>query len=159
MLNCKKGNCAPLPVAFVVKSFFIGAHGQELSVPRVQPSLGSPGVVGQNPTQLEYTNITEYSQAACLAMTPTFPRLPHLSLETITWLYAHSLAFCRRINSLAWVLRSCGTLVLELATVFCNFALSCHQALFFWHVSSITKEHTFHADNAFSVYIFRFVIF
>jgi len=24
------------------KSFFIGAHGQELSVPRVQPSLGCP---------------------------------------------------------------------------------------------------------------------
>jgi hypothetical protein len=36
-----------------------------------------------------------------------------------------------------------------LATVCCNFSVSCPQALFFWHVNSITKEHTFHADNAF----------
>jgi hypothetical protein len=50
---------------------------------------------------------------------------------------------------LAWVLRSFGNLVLGLATVCCNFAVSCPQALFFWHVSSITKEQIFYADNAF----------
>jgi hypothetical protein len=49
----------------------------------------------------------------------------------------------------SWVLRSCGTLVLGLATVCCDLALSCPQALFFWHVNSIMKEHTFHAVCAF----------
>jgi hypothetical protein len=56
------------------------------------------------------------------------------------------------------MLRSCDTLVLGLPTVCCNFAVSCPQALFFWHVSSITKEHIFHSDNTFFIYIFRFVI-
>jgi hypothetical protein len=40
-----------------------------------------------------------------------------LVVEKKTWLCAHSLGFCRLIDSLAWVLRSCNTLVLELATV------------------------------------------
>jgi len=29
-----EGNCAPLPVAFVVSGFFIGAQRRKLSVPR-----------------------------------------------------------------------------------------------------------------------------
>jgi hypothetical protein len=44
---------------------------------------------------------------------------------------------------------SCGTLVLGLASVCCNFEVSCPQALFFWHVSSITNEHIFHVNNAY----------
>jgi hypothetical protein len=44
---------------------------------------------------------------------------------------------------------TCGTLVLGLAMVCCNFAVSCPQALFFWHMNSITKWQIFHADNEF----------
>jgi hypothetical protein len=49
----------------------------------------------------------------------------------------------------ARLLQAYRLLVLGLATVCCNFAVSCPQALFFWHVNSITKAHIFHADNAF----------
>jgi hypothetical protein len=41
------------------KSFFIGALGQNLSVPRVKLSMGSPEVVAYNPTQLEHTKIAK----------------------------------------------------------------------------------------------------
>ena len=46
-----------------------------------------------------------------------------------------------------------------LATACCNFAVSCPQALFNWHMSSITKENIFHADNYFSISISRCSIF
>jgi hypothetical protein len=40
-------------------------------------------------------------------------------------------------------------LVMGLATVCCNIAVSCPQALFFWDVKNNTTEHIFYADNAF----------
>jgi hypothetical protein len=48
-----------------------------------------------------------------------------------------------------WVLQSCCNLVLGLATVCCKFAVSCPQALFFWHVKSITKGQISYADTEF----------
>ena len=74
------------------------------------------------------------------------------------WLCVHSLAFCRLIGYLAWVLRSFETLVLGLATAFCNFSVSRPQTLFFWHVNSITKEHIFMLTMHLSIYIFKFLI-
>jgi hypothetical protein len=61
------------------------------------------------------------------------------------------------VDSFVWVLRSCGT-GFGLAKLCCNFSVSSPQALFFWHVSSITKKHILHADNNFSIFIFKFVI-
>jgi hypothetical protein len=41
------------------------------------------------------------------------------------------------------------TVTLGLATICYNFAVSFPQALFFWHVKNITKEHIFHPEFLF----------
>jgi hypothetical protein len=130
-------------------SFFIGARRQKLSVQRkaTLTRISRSGRLKPHAARVyQHHGIVAHS---VLSDNTHVAQTSALDLGNSNVPLRPFARLLKALDSLAWVLRSFGILVLGLAMVCCNFTLSFPQAPFLRHVGSITKEHKFHVNNTF----------